>query len=187
MKRYVGLAAMILLLCGSNTSSTAQNLPSYMAPIAGQDRRDSRRHRDQGRAGAQHRHVRAVRRCRENLPEEHSWQAPGDPRAVFRRRRPADPLSARNAAARSTAGADRLSTDEVGRPQHDGAGRGRRALSGQCGRQILARLDARLPQPDAVGARRARCHADASRTGATTTAPSCRTTSPSWTNAWPRA
>ena len=35
MKRYVGLAAMILLLCGSNTSSTAQNLPSYMAPIAG--------------------------------------------------------------------------------------------------------------------------------------------------------
>jgi hypothetical protein len=35
MKRYVGLAAMILLLWGSNTSSTAQNLPSYMAPIAG--------------------------------------------------------------------------------------------------------------------------------------------------------
>jgi hypothetical protein len=34
MKRYVGLAAMILLLCGSNTSSTAQNLRSYMAPIA---------------------------------------------------------------------------------------------------------------------------------------------------------
>jgi hypothetical protein len=33
MKRYVGLAAMILLLCGSNTGST--NLPSYMAPIAG--------------------------------------------------------------------------------------------------------------------------------------------------------
>jgi hypothetical protein len=35
MKRYVGLAAVILLLCASNKSSTAQNLPSYMAPIAG--------------------------------------------------------------------------------------------------------------------------------------------------------
>ena len=35
MKRYVGLAAVILLLCASNRSSTAQNLPSYMAPIAG--------------------------------------------------------------------------------------------------------------------------------------------------------
>ena len=35
MKRYVGLAAATLLLCASSAISSAQNLPSYMAPISG--------------------------------------------------------------------------------------------------------------------------------------------------------
>jgi len=35
MKRYVGLAAAALLLCGSSAISSAQTLPSYMAPISG--------------------------------------------------------------------------------------------------------------------------------------------------------
>jgi hypothetical protein len=38
--------------------------------------------------------------------------------------------------------------------QHDGAGAGRRSLCRQPRRQVLARCDARLPQPNAVGARR---------------------------------
>ncbi len=35
MKRYVGLAAAALLLCGGSTNCDAQTLPPYMAPIAG--------------------------------------------------------------------------------------------------------------------------------------------------------
>jgi hypothetical protein len=35
MKRWIGLVAATLLLCGSGASSNAQDLPSYMAPIAG--------------------------------------------------------------------------------------------------------------------------------------------------------
>ena len=58
------------------------------------------------------------------------------------------------AAARSAVGAGRLSAAEIRRPQHDGAGRGGGALSGQSRRSVLARPDARLSQPDEVGARR---------------------------------
>jgi hypothetical protein len=35
MKRYIGLAAATLLMCGGTMRCNAQSLPSYMAPIAG--------------------------------------------------------------------------------------------------------------------------------------------------------
>ena len=55
--------------------------------------------------------------------------------------------------------ADRVSIAEIGRPQHDGAGASRRSLC-RPRQQVLARLDAGLSQPHAVGARRPRCDAD---------------------------
>ena len=90
-------------------------------------------------------------------------------------------------AARGAAGPDRLSTAEIRRTQHDGGEPGGGPLPRQSRRPVLAWLDARLSQPDAVGARRPRCDADAAGMARRPIAPCCRTTSRSWTTAWRRA
>ena len=122
---------------------------------------EPRRGRDQEHAGAQHRHVRALRRRRQDLPAQHPEQASRHPRPVLRRGRAFHPLSPEHAAARGAVGAHGLPAAEIGGPQHDGVEPGGRALPRQSRRPILACADARLPQPHAVRARRPRCDAHA--------------------------
>ena len=121
------------------------------------------------------------------LPEEHSRQAPGHPRPFLRGGRAVHPLSARHAAARCAAGADRLSTAEIRRSQHDGTGevvgpyldnpddQSWRGPMLAYRSRMQSALDGLEKTPMQHGL------------AATTAASCCRTTSPSWTTAWRRA
>ena len=68
----------------------------------------------QGRARAQHHDVPIVWRVRRDFPQEPDGSPSDHPRPVHRRRWPLHPLPAGPAAARSAAGADQVSANEVG-------------------------------------------------------------------------
>ena len=126
------VCGFVVMALGSTSLAAAADLPAYMQPIAGHGHDDAGRDRDQERAGAQHRHVRALRRRRPRLPEEHPGQASGHPRPVLRA----------PAGASSSIGPGMPPLEappvplvyqlmkSVG-PQHDGADRGGEALPRQ--------------------------------------------------------
>ena len=164
-----------------------QGLPAYMQPIDGRTTSSPAEVATKNMLALNTGDVRALRRRRQDLPEEHPEQASGHPRPVLGRRRTLHPLPARHAAARGAAGADRLSAAEIGRAQHDGAEPGGRALHRQSRQPVLACADARLSQPHAVGARRPRRDADAGGMARQQSHHPAATTSRSWTTAWRRA
>ena len=165
LKRCACAAAASIMLAGAITAAAAQDkssdLPPYMAPIAGRTASSP--------ADTATENVLALNRgmfelyddAARHLQAEHSRQAPGHSRPVLGRRRAVHPLPARHGAARGAVGADRLSTAEIGRPQHHGADPGGGPVYRQRRRSVLAQSDGGLSQPDEVRARWPRRDADA--------------------------
>jgi hypothetical protein len=150
-KRHVCAAAISILLAGLGTAARCEELPAYMGPIAGRTASSA--------ASIATKNVLALNAS--------MFQLYADAGAVFKQNLLAkhplilalfsgaggrfNPVSPGHGAARSAVHAHRVPAAEVGWTQHDGAGRDRDALSGQCVRSILARFLARLPKPNAVG------------------------------------
>ena len=124
--------AVLTVTTLAGPAASAADTPAYMEA----DRRAASTssaggHGDEERPRFKRCHVRALRRRRPRLPEEHPGAAPRHPRPIFRGRRPVHPVPAGNEPARSALSTNCLSAIEIRRAQCHGAKRGRRAIFGQ--------------------------------------------------------
>ena len=152
-----------MLLCRHRVTAIAQNLPAYMAPIAGRTAATPAETATKDmlalNTGMFELYGDAAKIFQQNILSKHPvilglFSGAGGRFILYR------PGQAPLEAPQVPIVYQLLKS--VGH-SHDGAGAGRRPLSGQSGGQVLARLDAGLSQPHAVGARRPRRHADAGR------------------------
>ena len=186
LHRFACLTIMFRF-AGANGVAKAEDLPAYMQPIAGHTASSPAETATKNmlalNTGMFELYGDAAKIFQSNILSQHPvilGLFSGDGGKFILYRPGQAPLD-------GAAGAGRLSAAEIHRPQHDGAGRSGGAVSEQSRRSGLARLDARLSQPDEVGAGWLGRDADAARSGGTTTGKFLRTISRSWTSVWPRA
>ena len=180
--------AILLLAAALGSAGRAAELPAYMQPIAGAVTTSPAEVANDNVLALNTSMFQLYGDASKIFQPEHPCPASRHPGPLLGCRRAVHPLSSRRGAARGTAGPDRLSTLEVGRPQRHGADRGDQPLYRQSGEPGMARVAARgLSQPDAIGAGYAGRRRPAGGLRFPSLARSSRTMSLSWTPAPRRA
>ena len=128
-EHIIRLATAAMLLCGTAVAAACAKSSAYMAPIAGKTAATPAEMATRDmlalNTGMFELYGDAAKIFQQNILSKHPVIL-----ALFSGRgRPLHPVSPRQAAARGAAGADAVSADEVGRPQHHGAGAGGRTVS----------------------------------------------------------
>ena len=119
-------SVMLVALSGA---ATAQDLPSYMAPIGGRTTSSAAETATKNVLALNTMMFQLYDTSGADFPQELDGQSSDHPRPLLRRGRPVHPLPARQATARRAAGADPLSAYEVGRALYHGTVGSGNALS----------------------------------------------------------
>ena len=128
LKRLIYATMASIALAGAIGTASAGDLPDYMEPIAGHTASTPAETATKNvltlNSGMFELYGDAAKVFQKNILSKH----PVILGLFFRSGRAFHFISTGSAPARCAVGADRLSTAEIRRPQHDGAGRSRRAI-----------------------------------------------------------